>query len=178
MRNFYLKDSTDLTTLDIALCDWGSASWINNYLTELIQPVLLCAPEVIIGTPRGRPVDIWNLGAVLLEVIDAVRMFDDRMSETGRVYRTHHHLDEILALFGPFPPRLLAQGDPGLVARYMNEDGRSRDSIPRPYAQLKNWIEGLTGEKMEEFISLLRSMMVINPDERKTAIQLLDEPWL
>lgn len=41
LRNFYLRKSTNLMTLNIALCDWGPASWIGDHLTELIQPVLV-----------------------------------------------------------------------------------------------------------------------------------------
>lgn len=104
LRDFYIRDYSDLMYLDVILCDWGSASWTNNHLTEFIQPTLLRAPEVIIRAPWGPPVDIWNLGAVLLEVLDAVRMFDGRAKQTGGVYKTKHHLEEIVALFGPFPP--------------------------------------------------------------------------
>lgn len=177
LRDFYIRESTDLMTLDVALCDWGSASWIDNHLTEVIQPVLLRAPEVIIGAPWGPPVDIWNLGAVLLEVLDAVRMFDGRAMQTGGVFQTKHHLEEIVALFGPFPPRLLARGDPKLVAEYFDDQGNIRDPIPRPKALLENWIESLTGNDKEEFVMLLRSMMKIEPDDRQTAKELLGEAW-
>lgn len=177
LRDFYIRESTDLMTLNVALCDWGSASWIDSHLTEVIQPVLLRAPEVIIGAPWGPPVDIWNLGAVLLEVLDAVRMFDGRAMQTGGVFQTKHHLEEIVALFGPFPPRLLARGDPKLVAEYFDDQGNIRDPIPRPKALLENWIESLAGNDKEEFVMLLRSMMKIDPDDRQTAKELLGEAW-
>ncbi|KAK9367916.1 kinase-like domain-containing protein [Lipomyces kononenkoae] len=178
LRDFYIRESSDLMTLNIALCDWGSASSTVDHLTDVIQPVLLRAPEVIIGAPWGPPVDIWNLGAVLLEVLDAVRMFDGRAAQTGGVYKTKHHIEEMVALFGPFPPRLLAQGNQILVAEYFDECGKIRNPTPRPKALLENWIESLTGDDKEEFIKLLTSMMKIDPDDRKTAKQLLDEPWL
>lgn len=177
LRDFYVRESTDLTTLDVVLCDWGSASWIDNHLTEVIQPVLLRAPEVIIGASWGPPVDIWNLGAVLLEVLDAVRIFDGRAMQTGGVFQTKHHLEEIVALFGPFPPRLLARGDPKPVAEYFDDQGNIRDPIPRPKALLENWIESLTGNDREKFLMLLKSMMKIDPDDRLTAQELLGEAW-
>jgi serine/threonine-protein kinase SRPK3 len=177
LKDFYIRESTDLMTLDVTLCDWGSASWIDNHLTEVIQPVLLRAPEVIIGAPWGPPVDIWNLGAVLLEVLDAVRMFDGRAKQTGGVFRTRHHLEEIVALFGPFPPRLLALGDPKIVAEYFDDQGNIRNPIPRPKALLENWIESLTGNDKKEFVMLLKSMMKIDPGDRPTAKELLSEAW-
>lgn len=178
LRDFYIQKSTDLNTLDIALCDWGSASWVDKHLTELIQPVLLRAPEVILGAPWGPPADIWNLGAVLLEVLDAVRMFDGRTRESGGIYQTKHHLEEMESLFGPFPSHILAQSDPTIVAEYFDEHGKVRDPVPRPTPILKNWIEGLHGDDKKEFVVLLKSMMIIDPNGRKPARQYLDEAWL
>lgn len=105
-------------------------------------------------------------------------MFDGRAAQTGGVYKTKHHLEEMVALFGPLPPRLLARGNQKLVIRYLDEHGRIRNPISRPKAVLENWIESLTGEDKEEFVALLKSMMKIDPHDRKTAKQLLDEPWL
>jgi serine/threonine-protein kinase SRPK3 len=177
LKDFYIRKSTDLMTLDVALCDWGSASWIDNHLTEVIQPVLLRAPEVVIGAPWGQPVDIWNLGAVLLEVLDAVRMFDGRAKQTGGIFQTKHYLEEIVALFGPFPPHLLALGDPKIVAEYFDDQGSIRDPVPRPQAFLENWIESLTGNDKDEFVMFLRSMMKVDPGDRPTAKELLSEAW-
>lgn len=140
--------------------------------------MLLRAPEVIIGAPWGPPVDIWNLGAVLIEVLHAVRTFNGRAAQTGGEYKTKHHLEEMVALFGPFPAGLLAQGDQHLVTEYMDENGRIRDPTPRPEAHLENWIDSLTGDDKARFMAPLRDMMVIEPGDRKTAEQLLDEPWL
>ncbi|KAL5342160.1 kinase-like domain-containing protein [Aspergillus crustosus] len=178
LRDFYIRESSDLTSLNVVLCDWGSASWTGHHLTDLIQPVLLRAPEVIVEGPWGTLVDIWNLGAVLLEVLDAVRMFDGRAAQTGGVYKTKHHLEEMVALFEPFPSRLLAQGNPTLVAEFFDEHGRIQDPIPRPKALLENWIESMTGKDKADFVNFLKSLMQIDPDGRKTAKQILDEPWL
>lgn len=41
------------------------ASWVDNHLMELIQPVNLRAPEVIIGAKWDTSTDIWNIGCVV-----------------------------------------------------------------------------------------------------------------
>ncbi|KAJ5724073.1 hypothetical protein N7488_002108 [Penicillium malachiteum] len=174
---FYIQRSTNFMTLNVALYDWSTASWADNHLAEVIQPILLRAPEVILEAPWGPPADIWNLGAVLIEVLDAVRLFDGRATETGGVFQTKHHLEEMVALFGPFPPRLLAQGNPKVLAEYFDNQGNIRDPVPRPIAFLENWIESLTGTDKEEFILLLKSMMKIDPDDRPTAQELLGQAW-
>lgn len=178
LTDFYIKESTDLTTLNVALCDWGSASWTDKHLTEIIQPTLLRAPEVIIGAPWGPPVDIWNLGAVLIEILDAVRLFDGRSQHSGGKYKTKNHLEEMAAIFGPFPPQLLAQGDRGIVSEYFDEHHRIRDPVLRSPAHLEDWIESLDGKDKEEFVRFMKAMMKLNPGDRKTPKQLMDEPWI
>jgi serine/threonine-protein kinase SRPK3 len=178
LSDFYLRDGTDMLTLNIVLCDWGVSSWSDKHLSELIQPVLLRAPEIIIGASWGPPADIWNLGAVLLELLDNVRMFDGRPTQTEGTYQTKHHLEEMVALFGRFPPSFLARGNQSIVGEYFNDDGNLRDPIPREPALLENWIGSLQGKDKEDFIKLLKAMMKIVPDDRKTARALLEECWL
>lgn len=43
---------------------------------------------------------------------------------------------------------------------------------------LEDRLTCLEGEKKKGFLTLLRSMMKWRPEERKTACQLLDDPWL
>jgi serine/threonine-protein kinase SRPK3 len=75
LRDFYFPhDGFDMMTLDISLSDWGVASWVDNHLTELIQPVLLRAPEVILETGWVPAVDDWNLGVLVPELLYAQNM--------------------------------------------------------------------------------------------------------
>jgi len=41
------------------------ASWVNNHLTELIQPPSLRAPEVILRANWGTSADIWSAACVV-----------------------------------------------------------------------------------------------------------------
>ncbi|KAJ5958102.1 uncharacterized protein N7479_005252 [Penicillium vulpinum] len=52
----------------------------------------------------------------------------------------------------------------------------SSASARGPKAQ--NWIESLTGNDKAEFVTLLRSMMKVDPDDRQTAKELLGEAWV
>jgi serine/threonine-protein kinase SRPK3 len=78
------------------------ANWTNTHLTELIQPVLLRAPEVLIGAPWGPTVDLWNSGAMILEATRGVRMFTGKVPPDWK-YVVRMHLREIEDVFGPFP---------------------------------------------------------------------------
>jgi serine/threonine-protein kinase SRPK3 len=49
LRDIYVKEGYNPMNLNIALSDWGVASFTNRHLTEEIQPPLLRAPEVLLG---------------------------------------------------------------------------------------------------------------------------------
>ena len=74
----YCPDFKLTSEVNIVLGDWGVATWGNAHLTELIQPVLLRAPEVLIGASWGPTVDLWNFGAMLLEATRGKRMFSGK----------------------------------------------------------------------------------------------------
>lgn len=124
------------------LGDWGVASWTDRHLSELIQPVALRAPEVLIKAPWGPATDLWNLGAVVLEVFRAVRMFSGRGPPDGH-YEVRFHLQEIIDFFGPYPKLFLQQGDQNLVEEYFDSEGRIKDPAPLDRPPLESdWFLG------------------------------------
>lgn len=171
-------DPTRFNELDIALGDWGVSSWATKHLTENIQPVLLRAPEVLIRAPWDAKVDVWNLGAVLLEVYRAVRMFDGRVPPDGH-YEVRQHLAEIVDMFGPFPGALLEKGD-ATIQGIFDDDGRIKDAGPwgRPPLESEEFLSGLDQTSREVFASFLRAMMKIDPAERPKPEELVQHPWL
>ncbi|KAI1116421.1 serine/threonine protein kinase [Nemania sp. NC0429] len=179
LRNSYFDPRTFNGLFELALADWGVSSWTDNHLTENIQPVALRSPEVLIKAPWSVETDFWNLGAVLLEVFRAVRMFSGMIPPDGQ-YELKKHLAEIVDLFGPFPPALLKQGDQELVQRIFDDEGRVKDWPPleRPGLNTDIWMPGLDPEVREGFLDVLRGLMKINPADRMSATELLKLPWL
>jgi serine/threonine-protein kinase SRPK3 len=88
LRAYYFSgdDWKNFHEFDIALGDWDVASWADKHLCEVIQPVALRAPEVLIRAPWDSKTDWWNLGAVIYEVYRCFRMFDGRCPP-GRALR-------------------------------------------------------------------------------------------
>lgn len=182
LRRFYFGegDSTRVAEFDIVLGDWGVASWSTKHLTENIQPVLLRAPEVLIRAPWDKAVDWWNLGALILELYRAYRMFDARVPPDGH-YELSEHIAEIVAFFGPFPEELLAKGDPEIVRSiFYDEEGKLKEFPPidRPPLASDGFMPGLKQEQREEFASFLRFMMTVDPAKRPEPEDLLRHPWL
>lgn len=164
LKDFYIRRLTDLVSLGVTLCDWGSARLDRQpsyqvHITHTTQSL----KSYYIGAPWGLPVDIWNLSPVLLEVHGTMRKFVGRAEQAAGVYQTKHHLEEMVALFGPFSSHLLAQGNPNFVRRCFDEQDGLRDPIPRPAAFLQNRIESLDGDDKDEFDRFLKAMMKIGP---------------
>jgi serine/threonine-protein kinase SRPK3 len=109
--------------VDIVLGGWGVASWTDAHLTDLIQPVLLRAPEVLIGTPWGPSVDLWNFGAMILETTQGKRMFSGKAPPDGK-YDIRMHLREIEDMFGPFPKSFLDTGDQNIIRDCFDKHGK------------------------------------------------------
>lgn len=128
LRRYYFEKhkSDSLDGFSVVLGDWGVASWKNKRLSQNIQPVALRAPEVLIKAPWDQTTDWWNLGAVVLEVYRAIRMFSGMVRKPGEEsshYDVRMHLAEMVDFFGPFPRTLLAKGDPELVKDVFCDDG-------------------------------------------------------
>ncbi|KAF9890836.1 hypothetical protein FE257_005407 [Aspergillus nanangensis] len=171
-------DEYEFSKIEVVLAGWGAASWESlNHRTEMIQPqpTLLRAPEVLLQAPWGKEVDIWSLGVLLPELLDALCMFN----VTGVPYSVKHHIEEIDALFGPFPPDLLRQGKPEIVQQIFDERLQIKsNSTDCPPARLETRIECVDGEEKQRFLSLLRSMMTIDPQQRMTVQLLQNSTWL
>ncbi|KAL7917591.1 kinase-like domain-containing protein [Trichoderma austrokoningii] len=181
LRAFYFNygDFPPLDKFDIVLGDWGVASWTTKRLTKKIQPVALQSPEVLIEASWSTAADWWNLGAVVLEVFRCVRMFSGRVPPDGH-YELKEHLAEIVDLFGPFPATLLEKGNQDLVERLFNSEGRIKDAEPMKRDGLlsETWLPGLSQERKECFVSFLKTIMRIDPDDRPTPEDILRHSWL
>ncbi|KAH6618304.1 kinase-like domain-containing protein [Chaetomium sp. MPI-SDFR-AT-0129] len=179
MLQYYFgkEDSKRLQEFDITLGDWGVASWATKHLTEHIQPVALRSPEVLIRAPWDKTTDWWNLGALLLELYRAVRMFNPFCPPDGR-YDLKIHVAMIVHLFGPFPRELLEKGDQELVRYAFDDEGKPRFAAPPGVPVLEDYMEDLDQEAADKFASFLRALMKVNPAERLPVEDLLRHPWV
>lgn len=180
LRWFYFDYNAKYSAdFDVTLGDWGVSSWTTKHLTEVIQPVALRAPEVIIGAPWDAPTDWWNFGAVLLEVFRCVRMFDGGVPPDGH-YEPREHLIEIIDFFGPFPKKLLEKGNQDLVCDLFDDEGGIKDAEPlkRPGLMSEAITPGMGRTLREAFVSFMNLLMKIDPEERPSALDLLRHPFL
>jgi len=56
--------------LGVKLCDFGTARFSNELQdVDELQPLFYRAPEVFLGSTRGRKIDIWSAGCTIYELI-------------------------------------------------------------------------------------------------------------
>ncbi|CCF41073.1 serine/threonine protein kinase [Colletotrichum higginsianum] len=181
LRQYYFKEDDRFDHFDIALGDWGVSSWADKHLTEKIQPVALRAPEVLIGAPWDAAVDMWNLGAITLELFLAVRMFSGAAPPHGH-YELKQHLAEVVNLFGPFPKALLDKGDQDVVEAVFDDHGMVKglppSSMDTPDDLSDYFPPEMDADVGGEFIAFMQSLMKIDPAERPSPEDVLRGPWL
>ncbi|KAL3459104.1 kinase-like domain-containing protein [Aspergillus heterothallicus] len=163
LRRYYFAeaDTARAAEFNIALGDWGVSSWADHHLSEVIQPIALRAPEVLLQAP-------WDF------IFQAVRMFSGGVPPDGH-YEVREHLAEIGHLFGGFPRGLLDSWDQGLVGGVFDEEGRVRGAleIERPGLASEGFMPGLAQGGREEFADWLRLAMRVDPGMRGNAEDLL-----
>ena len=105
-------------------------------------------------------------------------MFDGYF-EPREEYNVSDHLAQMTDLFGPLPEHMLAEGN--YTRNLFNLDGQLRQSHTRMFSSLADILRKdspLHGEARVDFLAFLSTMLNIDPKERKTAAELLEDPWL
>ncbi|KAH7312829.1 CMGC protein kinase [Rhexocercosporidium sp. MPI-PUGE-AT-0058] len=173
---------------DFGLSQSGEGS---EPLMHPIQPPLFHAPEVILGTSWTYSADIWNLGVLIWNMMEARDLFTHIRSSQGE-YDVRAHLAEMIAILGPHQNEVKwshsvpnREGKLCQTAReyyggpFFNSEGdfMHRGLIPTDIS-LEDSVFSLGGEEKRMFLDFIKRMLQWLPDERNTAKELLEHPWL
>ncbi|RJE25868.1 serine threonine-protein kinase [Aspergillus sclerotialis] len=165
-----------------------------------IQPDYYRAPEVILGCGWDFKADIWNFGVLLWNILGSKELFQ-QVRDTDGQYYAKSHLAEIIALLGPPPKVLLAKSKvmsehnwPEPVTNgtgelcknaqeffggpFFNTENEFHYSELIPSRRLEDTAPFLEEKDREAFLSFVRQMITWLPEERKTARELMDHPFL
>ncbi|KAI9841786.1 MAG: hypothetical protein M1837_000380 [Sclerophora amabilis] len=184
--------------VDFGLAQPGDGS---EPLRHPIQPPAYFAPEVILGTGWTYKADIWNFGVLLWNLLEREDLFKHLRSSDG-AYSVRAHLAEMIALLGPPPTELLDQekrwsevkwshgveNSEGKICHtareyyggpFFDSDGAFKYKALIPSAvTFEDTVLSLEGNDKRLFLSFARKMLQWVPEERKTAKELVDDPWL
>ncbi|OHT04029.1 putative dual specificity protein kinase YAK1 like protein [Tritrichomonas foetus] len=172
----------------VKLIDYGNACSVGEDSNFYIQSRFYRSPEVILNLPFDGKIDVWSLGCVAAELMLGLPLLP------GQDER--HQLFLINKMFGPFPKEMLANSP--IALDFFSEDGVIFQELEppdfRPYfvqEKLNDIILGYpirpdatTAYKEKEmqnrslFVNLLTKMLKLDPQERISAKDALNDPFL
>lgn len=158
------------------LSDFGSAVSGDEKRNHNAQPNVYRSPEVMLKAEWSYPIDIWNVGCIIWNLFEGKHLFHGY--DLGhKQYATRTHLSEVIGLLGPPPPDLIKRGTRS--PEFFTEDGQWKADVGIPKdTSLEKSEEYLEGKNKEMFIKFMRKMLQWRPEDRQTAKQLLEDPWL
>ncbi|KAJ5937020.1 hypothetical protein N7466_003470 [Penicillium verhagenii] len=168
--------------------------------TYPIQPDYYCAPEVILGCGWDFKADIWNFGVLVWNILGSKELFQQVLDTNGQ-YDAKSHLAEMIALLGPPPEALLARSkamselswpqpvtnDTGELCNnaqeffngpFFDAEDQFRYTTLIPSRSLEHTTPFLEEKDRAAFLSFVHNMLTWLPEERKTARELMDHPFL
>ncbi|EPE29213.1 Protein kinase-like (PK-like) [Glarea lozoyensis ATCC 20868] len=163
----------------VVLGDFRSAVKGEEKRNHNAGPDIYRAPEVIIKADWSYPVDIWNVGVLIWDLFEGKHLFCNLNEENGVLdYSTGTHLAEIIGALGPPPLDLLERGIRS--DEWFHKDGtwKAEIEIPEDASLDKLEVRYVEGEHKTQFMHFVRCMLQWRPEDRKTAKELLQHPWL
>ncbi|KAJ5362341.1 hypothetical protein N7541_003185 [Penicillium brevicompactum] len=160
------------------LCDFGEARTGKTHESgPFLQPNIYRSPEIIFEMPWGSAVDIWNLGCLVWDLFEGHHLFDDIFDKNGN-YEPFKHLALMVALVGPPPANFVKRSE--TTGQCFDHHGAwiAQVHAAVPSTSLESLEQRLSGTEQESFLRFLRSMLKWVPEERRSARQLLGDPWL
>ena len=86
-------------TADIAIMDFGEASFVTDTRVKWHTPMILQSLEALFHEPVGQPADVWAFACTIYAIFDNANLFDAHAVNKDDV------LAEIVDTFGMMPER-------------------------------------------------------------------------
>ncbi|CAG7935275.1 unnamed protein product [Penicillium salamii] len=159
------------------LGDLGSTVKGDEERNHLAQPQVFRSPEVMLEVNWSYPTDIWNLGVVVWQLVECELLFSGWDMELDQHFR-RIHLGQIIGLLGMPPNDLLQQGK-GTPELFDKDGNWIVEDVEIKEEKLEDREDRFyEGEEKEQFLSFIRSMVTWRQEDRLTAAELLEHPWL
>ncbi|PYH66128.1 kinase-like protein [Aspergillus vadensis CBS 113365] len=188
-NNFGPLDPSGLGNIYPQITDFGAATLLGTggddgavqLGTRPIQPDYYRAPEVILGCGWSYSADIWNLGVIIWNILEGTELFTEVQDAEG-TYLPEAHLAQMIALLGPPPKKLLVMSESMAQVEWSpaitDERGKFLYNDLIPARKLEDAVPYLEASDKEAFLSFIKQMLTWLPEERKTARELMEHPFL
>ncbi|KFH41730.1 Dual specificity tyrosine-phosphorylation-regulated kinase-like protein [Hapsidospora chrysogenum ATCC 11550] len=146
---------------------------VRRLFTGDIMPDVYRAPEVILGMEWSSKVDLWSVGVMIWDLLEGKRLFH---AKKDGVLGDERHLAEMVSLIGNPPPEFLRRSK--ICARFFDDAGNWKGSIPIPDQSFEDRITQVQGEDKELLLRFVRSVLCWLPEQRPTAEEMAYDDFL
>lgn len=158
---------------EVKVIDLGSSCFETDHLCSYVQSRSYRAPEVIVGLPYDKKIDVWSLGCILAELCTGNVLFQNDSPATL--------LARVIGIIGPIDQGMLAKGRDTykyftknhMLYERNQETNRLEYLIPKKTSLRHRLPMGDQG-----FIDFVAHLLEVNPKKRPSASEALKHPWL
>lgn len=158
---------------EVKVIDLGSSCFETDHLCAYVQSRSYRAPEVILGLPYDKKIDMWSLGCILAELCTGNVLFQNDSPATL--------LARVMGIIGSIEQAMLAQGRETykyftknhMLYERNQESNRLEYLIPK-----KTSLRHRLPMADQGFIEFVAYLLEVNPKKRPSASEALKHPWL
>ncbi|KAJ1817474.1 serine threonine protein kinase CMGC group [Coemansia sp. RSA 2675] len=111
-----------LKSTNIRLIDFGSATFNNEYHSQVVSTRHYRAPEIILNLGWSFPCDMWSIGCIILELLTGEALF--------QTHDNNEHLAMMEVVVGRAPAHIVRSVAPDLRPKFFRSDGTARYPAP------------------------------------------------
>lgn len=178
MSHAKLEDLNNVySNCKVKVVDLGNACWTFKHFTDDIQTRQYRSPEVLLGADYDTSADMWSLGCIVFELLTGDLLFDPRSG--SKWDREEDHLAMMTELLGDFPPSVYNEGK--RCHQYFTKRGGLHNISELKYWSLDEVLKDkyrFSEKDAKEIAGFIVPALNIDPKERATAKQCLENPWL
>ncbi|KAL9374908.1 hypothetical protein Peur_031787 [Populus x canadensis] len=158
---------------EVKVIDLGSSCFETDHLCSYVQSRSYRAPEVILGHPYDKKIDVWSLGCILAELCTGNVLFQNDSPATL--------LARVIGIIGPIDQSMLAKGRD--TYKYFSKNHmlyeRNQDTSRLEYLiPKKTSLRHRLPMGDQGFIDFVSHLLEVNPKKRPSASEALKHPWL
>ncbi|KAI8650944.1 Protein kinase domain-containing protein [Fusarium keratoplasticum] len=173
-RNIYFSRLMKPKVGPLLLSDFGEVRLGAGPHAGDIMPIIYRAPKTLLYIQWSYPVDIWSVGLTAWDLLEGRTLFSARKEDSS--FSDGVHLSELIAALGPPPTKLLNRNRKRAL-EYWNENYKWDEFVPIPKEKTLEAVETKLKDKTK-FLPFIRRALAWDPNDRPTAKELLQDPWL